>query len=573
MLNRVLQNHKDNAIEYYQYNRGGINFAIFIIILIQAIFFIIRFRILKDQIEDPEQQDNAVLKLFKKPFFPALLVGIYLSYLFLPNKPLIVDELIYFVGLLPFTLVLVSIILRKDRVLIIYLVFILALAIFSELGFNIEVFSRTFMLVITVLAIIYVIIILNIEWESMHDKPLLRKLLRILVRMAFSVLLVCLIGNIAGNYTLTSILLYGLLSTAFSGILMYLFFRIIIGFFEAIFDSKWGQSYHIIKRNQNKILLKIKRVVIFILSISFIIGTLNGFKIFSPIYDGIEKFLVTPYTLGSFTFSVNDILLFILILLIASWISQFAEFILQEQVLFRSRKRKNFSASISSLVTFSIITVGFFIAALASGFPLDKLALLISAFGVGIGFGLQNIFNNLVSGVILVFERPLEVGDTIEVGHLLGVVKKIGIRASTVRTFDGSEVIVPNGNLISNELINWTHSDSQRRLIIKVGVAYGTDPNEVIKILLNVAKKNKELLEEPEPYVLFKEFGDSALGFELRCYTDSEDWLFILSDLHVKVNNAINAAGLVIPFPQRDMHIKTMDPNIVKSVKPTAKTK
>jgi small-conductance mechanosensitive channel len=135
---------------------------------------------------------------------------------------------------------------------------------------------------------------------------------------------------------------------------------------------------------------------------------------------------------------------------------------------------------------------------------------------VGIGFGLQNIFNNLVSGIILVFERPLQVGDTIEVGHLTGVVKAIGIRASTVRTFDGSEVIVPNGNLISNELINWTHSDSQRRLIIKIGVAYGTDPNEVIKILLSVTKKNKGLLEDPEPYVLFKEFGDFALGFELK---------------------------------------------------------
>ena len=294
-------------------------------------------------------------------------------------------------------------------------------------------------------------------------------------------------------------------------------------------------------------------------------------KIYGPIYDAVKGFLTTTYTLGSFSFSVNDILLFILILMISSWISQFVEFVLQEQVFFTSRKKKNLSASISSLVTFTIITIGFFLAALASGFPLDKLALLISAFGVGIGFGLQNIFNNLVSGIILVFEKPLEVGDTIEVGQLIGVVKKIGIRASTVRTFDGSKVIVPNGNLVSNELINWTHSDFQRRLIVKVGVAYGTDPNEVIKILLGVAKKNKNLLEDPEPYVLFREFGDSALSFELRCYTENHDWLMILSDLHVKVNEAINKAGMVIPFPQRDLHIKSMEPNIVKSVKSTTR--
>jgi small-conductance mechanosensitive channel len=247
--------------------------------------------------------------------------------------------------------------------------------------------------------------------------------------------------------------------------------------------------------------------------------------------------------------------------------------VLQEQVLFKSRKQKDLSASISSIVKFTIVTIGFFIAALASGFPLDKITLLISAFGVGIGFGLQSIFNNLVSGIILVFERPLQVGDTIEVGQLLGVVKSIGIRASTIRTFDGAEVIVPNGNLVSNELINWTLSDSQRRLIIKVGVAYGTDPNEVIKILMDVAKKKEGLLESPAPYVLFKEFGDSALGFELRCYTESDDWLFILSDLHVEVNDAIKEAGIVIPFPQRDLHIKTMDPNIVKTVKPRTRSK
>lgn len=573
MLIKVLQNHKDNAIEYCQNNRNHIYLAVFIILLIQLLFYIIRFRILKEQIEDPEKQDNAVLKLFRKPFSPALLVGLYATSIMLPQKPLIIGQLLYFAGLIPFTILLINLILRKNRWLIVYFSFIFALSIFSELGYNIELFSRTFMLIITILTLVFVILVLNTEWKGLQDDPLLRKIIKFLVKLTFVILVICLIGNIVGNYTLTSILLYGVLSTVFLGISMFLFYLILIGFFEAAFESNWGQSYRIIKRYHDKILSKIKRVVTFILSVTFIIGTLNSFMIFTSIYDSIEKLLVTPYTIGNFTFSLNDILLFIFILLVASWISQFTEFILQEQVLFKSRKRKNFSASISSLVTFSIITIGFFIAALASGFPLDKLALLISAFGVGIGFGLQNIFNNLVSGIILVFERPLEVGDTIEVGHLLGVVKKIGIRASTVRTFDGSEVIVPNGNLISNELINWTHSDSQRRLIIKVGVAYGTDPNEVIKILLGVAKKNKELLEDPEPYVLFKEFGDSALGFELRCFTESEDWLFILSDLHVKVNDAISKAGMVIPFPQRDLHIKTMDQNIVKSVKSTTRTK
>jgi small-conductance mechanosensitive channel len=340
-------------------------------------------------------------------------------------------------------------------------------------------------------------------------------------------------------------------------------------FFTALFSSPWGQSYGVIKRHQTTIQKKINRAVIAVLLFLFIRGIFNYFFLLDGIFKEISEFLTTSYNLGNFAFTVSDILLFIIVLIITGWISRFSQFILEEELLFKSKKQKDLSASISSLVKFAIITVGFFIAALASGFPLDKITLLVSALGVGIGFGLQNIFNNLVSGIILVFERPLQVGDTIEVGSLLGVVKKIGIRASTVRTFDGAEVIVPNGNLISNELINWTLSDSQRRLIIKVGVAYGTDPSKVIEILLNVAKKKEGLLEVPAPYVLFKEFGDSALGFELRCYTESNDWLIIMSDLHVQVNDALKETGIVIPFPQRDLHIKTMDPNILKSVKST----
>jgi len=572
-LKRAFESQKNEAIEYYtQYNKN-IYFAIFIIVLVQIISLFLRFRVISEQIEDPKNKDNPTLRLFKKPFFPALLGGFYLAYLILPEKPFIIEEIIYSAALIPFSIVLINLLSGKNRYLVIYLTFIFALSVIAQQGFDVEIFSRTFMLIITILAIILMILILRKEWDGLKDQPNLRSMYRFLAKTSLSILVVCLIGNIIGNYTLSSILLFGLLSTAFLGISMYLIYLMLIGTFISILNSHWGQSFRIIKRYQKDIIKKINRILVFILVISFLIGSLRGFYIFDILYEAIENFLITPYNLGSFSFTINDILLFILILLITGWISRFSQFVLQEQVLFKSKKQKDVSASISSLVKFGITTIGFFVAALASGFPLDKITLLISAFGVGIGFGLQNIFNNLVSGIILVFERPLQVGDTVEVGQLLGVVKSIGIRASTIRTFDGSEVIVPNGNLVSNELINWTLSDSQRRMIIKVGVQYGTDPNEVIKILLGVAKKNKELLESPEPYVLFKEFGDSALGFELRCYTDSDDWIFILSDLHVKVNEAIKEAGVIIPFPQRDLHIKTMDPNIVKSVKNTPRSK
>jgi small-conductance mechanosensitive channel len=572
-LLNIYASQKEEVREYYKAHKGNIRLAIIIIILVQISFYFLRFRVLKDQIEDPKQKDNEVLRLFRRPFFPSLLIGFYLAYLTLPKTPFLLDEIIYLAALIPFTVVLINILLGKNKYIVIYLSFIFALAVFSEISFDVEIFSRIFMLIISFLAIILTIIILRHEWKMMHDLPAMRSVLRVLTKLSLILLIISLIGNIIGNYSLTAVLLYGILSTSFLGISMYLLYLIFTGLFISVLNSTWGTSLRVIKKYQGLIIQKIQRILIFVLGIAFIVGSLRGFFVFDIIYKAIKEFLVDPITLGSFTFSINDIILFIVILIITSWIARFINFILQEQVLFKSRKQKDLSASISSLVKFGIITIGFFVAALASGFPLDKITLLISAFGVGIGFGLQNIFNNLVSGIILVFERPLQVGDTIEVGQLLGVVKTIGIRASNIRTFDGSEVIVPNGLLVSNELINWTLSDSQRRLIIKVGVAYGTDPKEVIKILLNVAKKKEGVLEHPEPYVLFKEFGDSALGFELRCFTESEDWLFILSDLHVNVNDAIKEAGIVIPFPQRDLHIKTMDPGIMKSVKSAPRTR
>jgi len=168
--------------------------------------------------------------------------------------------------------------------------------------------------------------------------------------------------------------------------------------------------------------------------------------------------------------------------------------------------------------------------------------------------------NNFISGLILIFERPIKVEDTIEVNLLRGKVKRIGIRSSTIRTFDGAEVIVPNGTLIQSEVTNWTLSDQLRRIEIKVGVSYESDLNQVVKILRNVAKEDPKVLDTPEPMVLFQGFGDSALDFSLRVWTsDFDNWLSISSDITLQVHDALKNAGIEIPFPQRDLHIRTFD--------------
>jgi potassium efflux system protein len=211
--------------------------------------------------------------------------------------------------------------------------------------------------------------------------------------------------------------------------------------------------------------------------------------------------------------------------------------------------------------------VGFLFAIAAAGVEMNKLAILLGALGVGIGFGLQNIFNNLVSGIILAFERPIQEGDIIEVGELWGTVKEIGIRASTVFTFDGAEVIVPNGNLISKELINWTLTNQQRRVEVTVGVKYGTDTEKVLAILRKVAAEHKEILKEPAPLALFTGFGESSLDFRLLFWIPKADNRFIIhSELNVAVNNALKEAGIEIPFPQHDLHVRSVDSSLLKNL-------
>jgi small-conductance mechanosensitive channel len=219
------------------------------------------------------------------------------------------------------------------------------------------------------------------------------------------------------------------------------------------------------------------------------------------------------------------------------------------------------------LVNYTIIGIAVILAVAAAGIQLDRFAIIVGALSVGIGFGLQNVVNNFVSGLILAFERPVQSGDTVQLGPMWGKISRIGVRSSTVRTFEGAEVIVPNANLISQEVTNWTLSDYRRRVELLVGVAYGSNPRKVMEILLNAAKADERLLQSPEPTVLFLGFGDSSLDFSLRAWTEQFDsFLSIKSDLTLTVHDALYANGIEIPFPQRDLHLRSVDPQAVARI-------
>ena len=205
--------------------------------------------------------------------------------------------------------------------------------------------------------------------------------------------------------------------------------------------------------------------------------------------------------------------------------------------------------TISRISRYIVILVGVVVAFSALGFDLGKTALVAGGLGVGIGFGLQNVVNNFVSGLILLFERPIRVGDTIEVGNTSGVVEKIGMRATLIRTWRGPELVVPNAHLVSSDVLNWNLKRDRRRIEIPVGVDYESDPETVAKLLTDIAADHPEVLKQPEPECLFLGFGDSSLDFQVRAWAKAGNCMRIESELRFAIRRALKEAGIDDPLP------------------------
>ncbi|CAD5279025.1 MULTISPECIES: mechanosensitive ion channel family protein [unclassified Imperialibacter] len=277
-------------------------------------------------------------------------------------------------------------------------------------------------------------------------------------------------------------------------------------------------------------------------------------------WASFNELLQTPlFSFGDSQIDLGHIfylLVSVSVLVIASrWLMR----LVVNKLLKNTDMEKGMLQSVATLVRFGILVLGFIVIFQSAGIDLSSLSILAGALGVGIGFGLQNITNNFISGLIILFERPIKVGDRIEVGDIAGDVISINARATTIITNDNISVIVPNSEFISGTVINWSHSDRNVRFLFPVGVSYKEDPEKVKKILLEVADKNQYVLKSPPPTVMFDEFGDSSLNFYLGVWTSThiEKPRVLKSELYFEIFKKFTEHNIEIPFPQRDLHIKT----------------
>ncbi|MDQ6859882.1 MAG: mechanosensitive ion channel [Verrucomicrobiota bacterium] len=384
-----------------------------------------------------------------------------------------------------------------------------------------------------------------------------RRATRAAARVGVVLFVAVFITNLLGYVALANYLGLGALATAYLAVLLYAAAGIVEGLILFALQIRPLSSLAIVQHHRPLLRRRIGRGIRLIAFIIWLLLSLGAFSIREAALARISAFIEAEITVRSLHLSLGAVLAFALTIWITLLLSRFVRFLLEEELYDRLRLARGSAYAVSTLAHYVILLVGFYAAIAAVGADMTKFAILAGAFGVGIGFGLQNIFNNFFSGLILLFERPVQVGDVVEVSGITGVVRRIGIRASIIMLGDNSQLIIPNGQLISEKVTNRTISSRQKRMNLSIRLAYGSDPPRVLDLLAKTAAAHPKVLKEPAPEALLKEFGADALIFEIGFSTDDVvHFAAVQSDVAVALNLALRDAGIEIPLPQRAVHLE-----------------
>ncbi len=496
------------------------------------------------------------------PVASVALLGIAIAALLYPLAPLAVYDLALLGATLPLFLLIPSLVPRDlvvtARVAVGFFVVQRCLAI-SLMG---SPAYRLVVLGVSLLGFGLLSLGLRSGTPLRQREPAWRYAIQVVAWVLFACCALAVVANVLGNVTLADAMNAAIAGTVDFAILLWGVARVV----EVLLSQavRRGGTYSRYLRARGDLVLRtVDRVVEVGAALVWLSLSLQAFYLWGPLRNWLAGVFGTPIRVGEASLSLGIILLFGVVLWAGVMIARLVSGVLELDVLGRMNVRRGVPVTVGSLVRYALIAVAFLTALAATGVELSRFAILGGALGVGIGFGMQNIVNNFVSGLLLAFERPVSVGDTVQVGVNTGEIREIGIRASVIRTFEGAEVIVPNSELITKDVINWTRTGTRRRIEVSVGVAYGNDPARVIGLLADVAQAHPDVLGNPAAFALFTGFGANSLDFVVRAWTDSNDWIVVRSDIAVAVHGALRDSGIQIPFPQRDVHLKSADPGVL----------
>ena len=380
------------------------------------------------------------------------------------------------------------------------------------------------------------------------------------VRLSAIAFAVGIIANIVGSAGFATVVTTGTVHLIFAAMAFWVAALVVLAAVRVSTLTKTAARLGIAPPTAGTVERVARRLVVSLASIGFAATTLSGFGVLEPVITASIGVLDAGISVGSFSLSVGDVLVFGLVIWLSLKFSQFISFVLGTDLLPLMHLRRGLPAAIIQLTRYAVILIGILVAFSAAGVNIDRLTVLFGAIGVGVGFGLQNVVNNLASGLIVLFGQGVSFGDEVQFDQFAGVVKDIGLLQSRVRTYHGADVLVPNATLVSSTVVNWTRERADlRRVDVPVGVAYGTDPKTVIDLLEGMATEHPQVLKKPAPKVIFLGFGENSLNFQLNVWFPVDQWYGASSEVRVAANDALKAAGIEIALPQRDLRLRSVD--------------
>ena len=352
--------------------------------------------------------------------------------------------------------------------------------------------------------------------------------------LAVAIFFAALGANVLGYVRLGTLLGTAALQSSYTAVFLYALLRVLDGLTVITLRVRPVSASRIAQTHRDQVQAQVYNVFWIGAICLWLKYTLEQVQLFAPLSAGAGSVLAEEHRLGTISLSLGQVLGFAVAIWLSLLISRVLRFFLSEEVYERVQLAPGLPYAISTMLNYLVLLIGFIVALGLLGVDLTKITIVAGAFSVGLGFGLQNIINNFVSGIILLFERPVKVGDVIQLGDTIGEVRRIGIRASIIRTREGSDVILPNGNLISNQVTNWTYGDRRRAVEVALTIAPGPDPNRVIQLLKTAAAKEPITEDQPAPEVYITGITAAGLSLIVRAWTGRyEDWIEVRSELNV----------------------------------------
>ena len=514
--------------------------------------------------EDPSLASST--QALMRPVSAWLVLVLVATIVFQPDSPMLLHEAALLIAVIPVLRLLPR---RIFELLGAWPYAVTALYVLQRLGFLFvaqPLWHRMHLLVVTLLslgALAWIILHARRRKATSQMKPVdwAARLFGVLGLLALSVSAV---SNLLGNVTLAELLTRGTLDSGYLGLVLFAGASVVGSIIRHVLARRGPPGLHAYTGHAGPLLETLARLIQYGAAAIWVLLTLNEFRVLRPILAWAGRVLAYPFGFGAISLTLGSILLFFAAVYLAFWIARTMRAILRDDVLGRMSLPRGVANSISTLTYYALVTIGLFIALAAAGFEVGQLAIVVGALGVGIGFGLQNVVNNFVSGLILMFERPIQPGDVVEITGTTGRVREIGMRATTLTTPEGADVVVPNGTLLSEKLINWTLRDTNRRIDVDVGIAYDSDPRQVLELLKQVAVETPGISRFPAPEVVLKSFGPSSLLIGIQAWTSEfATSATTRTELALRVHDTLRQAHIEIPLPQQDVHVRSLPDGMV----------